>query len=270
MSLTSFLDIRDVRERFRMEFPKPQLAITKELSAPPRTTHYALVGTAFDYLLRFYLQHLNHKAIAERWIAEISLEMLANDVRLYRKASKIVSEAKENHRKFLKTGKFDDDLLKSALLLAQLDPIFRALVIDENIGVIHDDDVEDLRKLISIADSKIFKANDICLLDPTFGEASTLVGGADVDLVIDDTMIDIKTTKNLELTRKYYDQLIGYYTLFKIGGLDGMPSKHEIKYLGIYFSRYAHLYTMNVKEITNEYSFPKFLEWFKERARREF
>lgn len=36
-----------------------------DLLAPPLTDHYWLVGTAFDYLLRFYIKFLNPKAIEE-------------------------------------------------------------------------------------------------------------------------------------------------------------------------------------------------------------
>ena len=73
MSLTDFLKVKDVRERFVREFPKPKFTLKKEILAPPRTKRYAWVGTAFDYLLRFYIKRLNPNAITTRWIAEQSL-----------------------------------------------------------------------------------------------------------------------------------------------------------------------------------------------------
>ena len=76
MSLTSFLNKKDVREKFREEFPKPTFNIKKELLAPPFTKRYGLVGTAFDYLLRFYIKYLNPSAITKPWVAERGLEIL--------------------------------------------------------------------------------------------------------------------------------------------------------------------------------------------------
>ena len=73
MSLTTFLKNRDVKEEFAQQFPKPRFSLKKEILAPPITKHYSLVGTAFDYLMRFYLKHLNPDAITKRWVAELSI-----------------------------------------------------------------------------------------------------------------------------------------------------------------------------------------------------
>jgi hypothetical protein len=70
MSLVTFLKIPDVRERFVQQFPKPSFKLKKEILAPPRTNRYMLVGTAFDYLLRFYIKHLNPDAVTHQWFAE--------------------------------------------------------------------------------------------------------------------------------------------------------------------------------------------------------
>ena len=54
MSLTSFLkDADEVRIVLEQTFEKPEIGITKEWLAEPQTANYALIGTAFDYVLRF-------------------------------------------------------------------------------------------------------------------------------------------------------------------------------------------------------------------------
>lgn len=78
MSLTSFLQKPDVKERFRQEFPKPTIPRRKDPQAPSLTQNYSNLGTAFDYLLRFYLKSLNSHAISKEWIAEISLSLSVN------------------------------------------------------------------------------------------------------------------------------------------------------------------------------------------------
>jgi len=300
MSLTSFLKDKDVKDAFKREFKKPRLKLQGELLAPPLTNHYGLVGTAFDYLLRFYIKRINPNAIEQHWVSEASLHLLEmahlhdlleipevspviqklkekitenptlSDPIVYKKVKEIIQYSKKVRDEFIKTGKMSSDLYKAVLLLAQVDVIYRAGVVDENLGNVDEKDIEDLKNLISVAKPEYFKAKKICILNPTFGIASQLVGGADCDLVIDDAIIDIKTTKKLDLTRNYFDQLIGYYILYKIGGIDGIPSNCEIKKLGIYFSRYVYLLFIDVRDIIREDTFPNFVEWFKKRASEEY
>lgn len=323
MSLTSFLNKTDVKKKFQQTFPKLEVNINKELLAPPVTNHYSLVGTSFDYLMRFYLMHLNPDAITQKWVAEEAVELISSwrwgfgydsndivevdraidelvnakfndsldvsdeqkmklldimgkygqdfddkwdNIKLTIKGLKIIKMAKLALSEYMKSGTISEPLLKSAIMLAQLDYIYRSGTIDENLGIVDMGDMIDLIKLITIINPESFKAREICVLNPTFGKASKLVGGADVDLVIDDMLIDIKTTQNPYLKEDYFHQIIGYYTLYKIGGIDGMSSKHKIKRLGIYSSRYAYLHVIKVQDVIDKKTYPKFLKWFKDRA----
>ncbi|GAB4317918.1 MAG: hypothetical protein Kow0084_17600 [Pseudothermotoga elfii] len=63
MSLTSFLKDKDVKNALERTFKKPQFNLQAELLAPPLTNNYSLVGTAFDYLFRFYIKRLNPDAV---------------------------------------------------------------------------------------------------------------------------------------------------------------------------------------------------------------
>lgn len=87
MSLTSFLQNRDVRQRFRQEIVIPPMAVKREILAPPLSGRYSLVGTAFDYLMRFFLKQLNQDAVTTGWIAELAL---LNDVIIDRRSGEIV------------------------------------------------------------------------------------------------------------------------------------------------------------------------------------
>ncbi|HLQ26261.1 MAG TPA: hypothetical protein VK138_10330 [Acidiferrobacterales bacterium] len=70
MSLTSFLDMPEVTAKIKPLRPKLPRKIAAPLKAEPRSNRYMLVGTAFDYFLRFELQRRAPHAIAERWVAE--------------------------------------------------------------------------------------------------------------------------------------------------------------------------------------------------------
>ncbi len=271
MSLTSFIDEQDVRERFNKEFVKPTLIKSHRLLAPSLTKNPRVVGTAFDYLMRFHLKRLNPQAVERPWIAENAWYIL--DSRgldeLCHQASQILTQAKERYTEFLTAQTLTDELLASTLLLAKLDGFYRSLRMDENLQQVNPEDIRDLRALISAVDFSLFQTSGTVILNPEF-KSSSLVKGADADLIIDDLLIDIKTVKELDLQRRDFNQLVGYYILSKIDQLKGVQLPYNIKRLGIYFSRHAYLYTFDVEEVVDEQRLPEFLEWFQLRAGRSF
>ena len=187
------------------------------------------------------------------------------------RADRIIREAKSRYSRFLKSGRLTKHLIKSAILLARLEGIFKggiSIVAPEQIDLdtINEKDITDLRNLIKAVNWHNFKARQICLLNPTFGEASRLVGGADADVVIDDTLIEIKTTIKWDFKRDYFSQLIGYYCLYCIGGIDGLPKKRKIKNFAIYFSRQAYLHVLPLNQCIDNQRFTEFFEWFKDKV----
>ncbi|WP_041077424.1 hypothetical protein [Thermotoga caldifontis] len=76
MSLTSFLKDEEVRNAFRKFFKIPKFNVSAELLAPTFTENYSLAGTAFDYLLRFYVKRLNRDAMESPWASEKALDLL--------------------------------------------------------------------------------------------------------------------------------------------------------------------------------------------------
>ena len=77
MSLTSLIRNKTpVRERLADAFPKPKLPLKAELLVPAISDNRALIGAAYDYLLRFHLIRDVPFARSERWVAELALESL--------------------------------------------------------------------------------------------------------------------------------------------------------------------------------------------------
>lgn len=287
MSLTKLITEPEVKARLSKLIRRPVFGGGRKLLAAPLTKHYSLVATAFDYLFRFYLKRLNQQAIEQdRWVAEeISLGFdgivfyadsdrpeivpeLATDQRgrdLALQRESIITEAKENYRLYLKTGKVTDQLLRSAVGLAKLDVIFRTG--RPGLVDLEDDDKrdrDDLRQLVKVIPAGDFKEKALCILNPTFGEASRLVGGGDADVILDDTLIEVKTIKKCQLLSKYLHQLVGYYCLYQIGGVSGLPADRPLRRLGIYFSRQSYLYTVPVTECWQARDFSAFLRWFED------
>lgn len=271
MSLKDFVSQPEVAARLKQILPTPGLSAKPALQAPPLTKNYSLVGSAFDYLLRFYVQRLNPCSKASKWIAEYAAFEEAGVGKKVISLDKIIANAKRYHRKYLTSGLIPDELLASILALAQLDAVCRRpeLLWDnsyfEKLGEIDPQDIADLRQLITIVPVEDFRATNICLLNPTFGAASELVGGADCDLVLDTTLVEIKTTKELSLSREYLNQLLGYAVLSRIGGISGARSQ-SVQAIGIYFSRFGYLWKFDLSHAITPHDLSEFTLWFKQTA----
>ena len=273
MSLTSFISQPEIRAGFRAALTKqPPFNPDKPMLAPPLTTNYALVGTAFDYLLRFYLERINPNTKTQPWVAGLGVVFI-EDRETRELAKDVFKDAEEHHKAYLQNGVLTDELISASLRLACLDGSARGGSERFNKdGLINLDkrDIEDLRQLMSIIPEQDFKAQKDCYLNPTFGSASRFVGGADADIVIDDKIIDIKTTKNLKLEPRHVHQLVGYYILLSLGGInvkdnsdfDYLREVSEINHLGIYFSRHGYLHTIKIEYLIAPDSLTDFVKWF--------
>ena len=77
MSLTSFLATKEVKSLFRQTFEFKPMDVGVSMKAPPLTNNYSIVGNAFDYLVRFWLEW-RHKAVkSHRWVAEHAVVYLS-------------------------------------------------------------------------------------------------------------------------------------------------------------------------------------------------
>lgn len=59
MSLTTVLDNKEIRTKFKQKFKKPRLEYSKNILIESKTKNYGLIGIAFDYLARFYIEKIN-------------------------------------------------------------------------------------------------------------------------------------------------------------------------------------------------------------------
>ena len=298
MSLTSFLKNKEVKEMFTSEFKKPRRKIHAEMKAAPVTNHYALIGTAFDYLIRFYLKYHYPEAIEKRWVAiasaeivmkdeeskvgmdeEISVEITETDSQyliskresLPKTVLRCLYYSTEAYKNYLSSGVMNDQLIIASIFLAQLDSFFRPIWLDNEIGVVDKCEVPDLRNQITLLNYEDFRPKHYCIHNPTFGEGSKLVGGADADLIIDNKLFDIKTTRNLKITPDFFFQIVGYYILERIGGITPGPVELlDIDEIGFYFSRYGIKTMYKVGEIIDAETLPQFIEKIKGKAREIF
>lgn len=295
MSLTSILSDtknHELRDKLRTEFLRPAFKLKSELKAPPLTKNYGIVGTAFDYLMRFYLQYNNKDKIIQRsgWVADHAYRSLTKylsskeqlEIRtgfLHDRVFKIphlieliesqYKEAKDNYDKFISDGQLTDKIISSTIFLAKLDLYVRTKIVDSNFDNHDSADIKDIHSIISLVDKELFIAKKNCYLNPVFGEGSMVVGGADADLIIDNTLIDIKVTKHLKLEREYLNQVLGYYILSLIGGVNNNHLDKPIENIGIYFARHGELLTFPLSSFGDTQKFDTFKNWFVTYVTRE-
>ncbi len=219
-------------EEFPVPTPRPHLR-DWELVAPPVTLRPGVVGTAFDYLFRFHLQRSNSNAQNDGWVAGNSLCHLEGD--LAKEADNILDSALSHYQNFLAGQPLDEELLKSAVLLAQLDAVFRSggRIPASGKFTVEPEDIEDLWQLLDVCPWDQWQSILGLELNPTFGNASVLVGGADGDFWVDDSLYELKTVRNFKKLTSHHHQLIGY------SALNFLSCGPPISEVAIYFARFA-------------------------------
>lgn len=330
MSLSSFIHDQPVRERLYSEFLKPRVCGRPESKCKALTKHYTLVGTAFDYLARLYLQKLYPRSIREEAIAEtvathlngpnawdgvlpplarpvyemaegIAWELLSppplgdGDEPLVDEAYpypflrnkdswlawtiaqaysnevlEIVNEAKAARKRYVSGSRVPvKKLAELCLKLAQIDPIYRAGRPDPFLGDVDSKDADDLVAMFHLFKKQEWlRQKKTVILNPSFGKASRIVGGADADLILDDLLVEIKCLKHREFLGPVFHQLLGYYILSTIGGVGKPPRPHVINRIGVYYARHGELLTFPVRAFIPEEKLPNVQKWFWQLAKQ--
>jgi hypothetical protein len=286
MSLSALVKFATpVRARMAAELPRPRLPLKAQLLVPARARNRPLIGTAFDYLFRFNLARRFPFAVSRQWVAESALRlvsrladqdliMLGHDypgdyrpaVRIKRRMAAIVEEAKGRVASFVAGARLSDALIVSAINLAHCDIYYRAGRLDERFGRPMRAQVSELRSLIQNVDWKQISASRVCLLNPHFGDGSRFVGGADADALLDDLLLDVKTTGSLKIRTEDWRQLLAYAALNLHFPIGGGKRRRRIRRIGFYFSRHGYLVSWPLAEVVDSVRFAKFAEWLREFA----
>jgi len=295
MSLTSFVGMPDVRAKLKPLRPKLSRKLSAPLRVEPRSKRYMLVGTAFDYLLRFELQRRAPHAISERWVAEYAPELIWRETdsasvgmdlmadaapdqymppeEVAERVRTLLENAKAAVAVYLKvkapTVAVQAELAAHAIKLAKLDSVYRAWRLEPGFEEVSPEDVQDLVDLLTIVPFDDLLHDKVLRLNPTFGQASHLVGGADTDLIAGDLLVDLKTTKNGEINVGNLDQVVGYLLLArKQRSVD--PTFPVVNRLGLYFCRHGYLWSLEASAWTSNPEFPAIERWFFQRAEEVF
>lgn len=257
-------DVRAVMAGF---FSFPRKAFQMKCIAPPFTTNYSTVGTAFDYLMRFLIRYHVPQAVDSPWVAyHGGMALKATGSSLAPRAEAMLERAEDAYNDFLAMGHISERLLICALQLAQLDAVYRAGWIDERLGETDAADVADLEHLGRLIPIEQFVGNVPCLLNPAFNRCHPINVRADADLIMSDAIIDIKVTKQNSMRLEFFRQLVGYYSLAAMGGFSYDSCSVIINQIGVYFARCGQLVTFDVNELRTDRPLKGWLEWLTARS----
>ena len=279
MSLTSLLQTYEGSNVLKPLMRSKPDGLHAGMAAPPQTRHYMKAGTAFDYLMRWHIEHQYRQKTETRntWVAEEGAELVWNGYcsktgrteslvwrdnmargigfpdgtteddmrRAAERAMRLLDDGKTEHERYMHTGRADCRTAVAVLGLTTLDAVLRANRAERLISGDIEPDHGDITDMLNLHESlersetmhAVLDAARCIRLNPTFGKYSAMVGGADADIIADDTLIDIKTTKSPTYKPDYWQQLLGYCALANAS----RGRRERIRRLGIYFSRFGVL-----------------------------
>jgi hypothetical protein len=298
VSLTSFVKRPDVRERLQHLRPTLSRKIPVPLLAPPRSNRYAIVGIAFDYLLRFEIERRSDRCTSRGWVAEHAPRVLEDAarravavkvlkpgggppsegpppggfLRAARRVQKRVDEARDLFLEYicseLPSGRDQEGAAACAILLAKLDLVYRAGCYDPEFERADQEDVTDVMAMLALTPFELLLPPAAIHLNPVFGNASHAMGGADADLIVGDLLIDVKTSKQDRIQAEDLDQLLGYFLLARQGRRENRRFP-LVRRLGLYYARFAHPVILDGTNWTEHPLFRETETWFFAHAKAE-
>jgi hypothetical protein len=296
VSLTSAIRDPDNRIRafFGEHFPNTDMVMEEWRSKlegvstlhPPGLVHHSTIGTAIDYRIRFYFgvntQYVAHHGISLLVAGQQARSRDKETPRWEAQTSDFLRGLRSQLRKAPPIGRRlerrdEDDLCRYCYILALFEQLYRAGLqirsplhslatdarLDQLLALAPQAAIDDIRQLSwKFYDRHRDLLMHDAVLNPTFA-GSSMIGGADADLIVDRCLIELKTTIN---PRRFADrswpwQLLGYVLL-------DFGDRYIISGVGVYLSRQGALIRWPLREFMASLSGDRMLSLSK--TRQEF
>ncbi len=280
--------------RFAPVLPKGRTLLVPSFSSVSRP-----LGAAFEYVVRGQLQRINPRAIPDHWLAEEALDAVSRHLRecgyldieseytvegmsgkperfsvpakapekLLAQLRKMLHRTKALHAQFIADGVLGTELLENYIKLARW---HGGYVKWGTFSVPHDwnnadpQAVHELRSMYDLVKWEQFKAKRRCLLRPRF-PLSSQHGQNEPDLVIDDLIVDLKTTASATLQRGDVDQVLRYFAHSEIEGFS-RRRKGGITKLQLYYARFGDSVLIDLANDYPREKVEKYLAWYRQKC----
>lgn len=280
MSLTNFIKrprISKAFDEFASKKRTPLEFKQKRCMVPEFKDSFGLTGTAFDYLARMkIIREFGTSEIAvhrRRWLSEDIRRRFKEEPESFRYPildDEIwIAHLRKAHAsadQYLRGEGCLSCLTLNVQFMAHADLLVRNSGAFEPFFQPSMNIAHELECLLELFDPpSLFHPKSSIILNPTF-ELSPNVGGADADLIVDDRLVDFKTSKRLEVTKGHLLQVIGYKALADLGGVDvgDNISKTAINSIGIYFARFNALFEVAISDLFPGGGYEKFKSVFED------
>ena len=143
------------------------------------------------------------------------------------------------------------------------------------------DILEEMDEMFRLLRETEWTRGDKVIEEPDFGGHRYVLPG-EGDFIVDDLLVDIKTTERREFTNEFWRQLLLYYvlcdvqrTLYDIRGYGEQDDRTHIRYpkinrVGVYFARYGELRVVEMDEaIEDRERYEEFRAWIVDRGIEE-
>lgn len=240
-----------------------------------KSTNSAIIGTAFDYLARVltyrYIDFTNKRAldglIAKRGLENLERFIIKDNSRAKRILNKSYKKGIASMLKFIKGKKEVEEIISAACLFAKLELYQRSAYppteIENYLIRNHNDEevIMDLIKLCKVYEERflvrsVISPSSTVIANPSFGIGSALVGGADADIIIDNTLYDFKTTNKNGYNWKEIAQVFSYALFHNIAKRCEEPlylyKEIEINRIALYHGRFGEIEYFDLNNIDKE------------------
>jgi hypothetical protein len=151
-----------------------------------------------------------------------------------------------------------------------------------NRDAFEDDLLSEMEDLFHLLRDQDWTECDVVFEKPKFGNYRHILAG-EGDFLIDNLLVDIKTTENRSFTKSFWRQLLMYYVLNDVQrelyeaddvtrtGRETFKGMYpEITHVGIYFARYGELRTIEIQNlIEHTERYETFRAWIVDRGIEE-
>lgn len=317
--LTDFIKIDEVRQEIDSMYPNPEHDAEGELKVENNGYGHKLIGSAFEFLCELLLYRRCDEIVQPwrggwgdsklRWrgdeLPQIFVEKfdgmrwedyegvsnrreweeMNEDLHDWRGRRSAIKWTKDEElsklaEQYVRTGMNTKGVVRAALIDAGWRPkeTVHSWI---NRDAFEEDVLEEMESLFELLRQQRWTDGETVFHRPTFGNHQTILAG-EGDFMIDDLLVDIKTTEDRTFTKAFWRQVLMYYVLtdvqrvlHDVEGRTYSREPYEGKYpkinrVGIYFARYGDLETVNMKELINDREqYKKFRAWIVDRAIEE-
>lgn len=317
--VTTFMKISEVRQEIDSTYPNPGEDAEGELLVTNNGYGHRLVGDAFEFLCRMLLYRRCNEIVVptpypgrgkvSRWKGgefpsihvhrfdgmewEEHPEISSQEEWEERQADRPVWERQRSAvtwaedealsklaEQYVETGMNTERLVRAALINAGWKP-------DESVHswidreAFEKDILDEMEALFGLLRDCEWTRGDSVIVEPDFGGHQYVLPG-EGDFIVDDLLVDIKTTERRSFTNEFWRQLLLYYILcdvqramYDVREYGERKDSNYIRYpeinrVGVYFARYGELQVVDMDDVIEDQErYEEFRAWIVDRGIEE-